>query len=1072
MADAIGSAYVEIGADTTKFNQQMAGMHNQLASSLGSLSNKSIMLMGAMMGGMQSVVQMAISKIVQMFHQMINVIHESINISTRVETLSVVLEVAGRNAGFTSNEMKAYTQQVAKMGITTQESMQSLTRMAQAQLDLSQAYKLARVSQDAAVVGNINSSEAFGRILHGITTLQPEILRTVGIIVNFEAEYAKAAATLNKSVSSLTQQEKQQAAFNAVIAQGAKIQGIYEASMSTAGKQMQSMKRYVEELKLSIGTVFNEAMFTIVMSIVNAFKDWNKAIDALKNTRVFDEISNILNAGIKIGLELFKYSLEAIWNTAKELYEIFKGLGPVIASLAISVGLLLIPFKALLTIFVDLLKYIQLISVAFIALGDVMLNWADPKAWINFKNVMKDVWKDMVKTGQDIVNQEAVMTSDATKYGEFVAGATAPGKSREQKEIDAQRERDLQIINKEYATELALRKQLDELNKNDKLDAKKKAEEVAKTTKALKEQTELNKKIQDIGKKAGYDVAGELKKTADAFAKGNVQEKVKASAHGIEEIATAYQKKRIEQQQKEDQELRNKKQVETAAVESKIIALNAVYKASQEKAKADFEYQKYLMQQQGKSEIEIANYVKQHKDKMAKDELKHTLEKIKLEQQKETIAGKVASTAAAKIKAAQDIYDAKLYENRKENELEILKIREKSNSALLSYYQVVETSSEKTLELMQKQWENEAKRIEMELDANQKIDKERFVNQKKQEYLMKQQIDLLEYEENKKMSLLAIDEKRGKLSAEYIASEKIESYQRLIDLYEKDLQLKANDANAQLTIRKKIDDATKAIEEQRYALELLRGDFSGGLVQGVTDYYNQMKTSFEYGKQTVNDFAATTKDSISTVFKDLRKGELKDFADYFMDFCDKLADKWTDMLSEMLANWITTGEMMKKAGTGGGEVSGGVFGLLFGSLFGNKGATYSTGGEWGTWGGTFGDYNIAPVAHAGGIVGYDNIPMKAVPASLFDNAPRFHSGLMPDEFPTILKKGEAVFTPGQMQALSNNAPSLVVNVENKTGSPVKATQTDAKFDGKQWIRTVMLELASTDMTVRNKYGVK
>lgn len=58
---------------------------------------------------------------------------------------------------------------------------------------------------------------------------------------------------------------------------------------------------------------------------------------------------------------------------------------------------------------------------------------------------------------------------------------------------------------------------------------------------------------------------------------------------------------------------------------------------------------------------------------------------------------------------------------------------------------------------------------------------------------------------------------------------------------------------------------------------------------------------------------------------------------------------------------------------------GDIFGSIFGSLF-----------------------------HDGGVVGASSVARRAVPSHLFAGAPRFHNGLMPDEFPAILQKGETV----------------------------------------------------------------
>jgi tape measure domain-containing protein len=78
--------------------------------------------------------------------------------------------------------------------------------------------------------------------------------------------------------------------------------------------------------------------------------------------------------------------------------------------------------------------------------------------------------------------------------------------------------------------------------------------------------------------------------------------------------------------------------------------------------------------------------------------------------------------------------------------------------------------------------------------------------------------------------------------------------------------------------------------------------------------------------------------------------------------------------------------------------------------------------------------------HEGGIVGSEG-KHRMIPAGLVATAPRFHDGLMSNEFAAVLKKGEGVFTPDQMSALGgktvnnftviNQAPNTKVTEERR-----------------------------------------
>jgi hypothetical protein len=199
------------------------------------------------------------------------------------------MNVTGKNAGYSAWEMGQFEKQLRKTGIAMIESRETLSRMAQAQLDLTKTSQLARVAQDAAVIGGINSSAAFERMVHGIQSGQVETLRTIGINVNFEESYKKLAKELGTTANNLDETQKATARMNGVIEYGTKIAGAYELSMGTAGKQLQSMKRYVDDLKVKFGEVFNESLTAIVFGFSGALKDANSEMDELSADRSLQE---------------------------------------------------------------------------------------------------------------------------------------------------------------------------------------------------------------------------------------------------------------------------------------------------------------------------------------------------------------------------------------------------------------------------------------------------------------------------------------------------------------------------------------------------------------------------------------------------------------------------------------------------------------------------------------------------------------------------------------------------------------------------------------------------------------
>jgi hypothetical protein len=204
-----------------------------------------------------------------------------VTLAARYETLGVVVDAVGNHAGMSDRELRGLEATLRRTGISAIGARQAITRMIETEIALTNASKLARVAQDAAVIGNINSTEAFERLTNGIATGQVRILRTLGIIVNFDSAYSKLAGTLGKTADNLSEQEKAQARVNAVLEAGTRIQGSYESAMGTAGKQMLSATRYMEDLKVEIGTAFLPAYTMGVFAYTGALKTLAENIDTI-----------------------------------------------------------------------------------------------------------------------------------------------------------------------------------------------------------------------------------------------------------------------------------------------------------------------------------------------------------------------------------------------------------------------------------------------------------------------------------------------------------------------------------------------------------------------------------------------------------------------------------------------------------------------------------------------------------------------------------------------------------------------------------------------------------------------
>lgn len=202
------------------------------------------------------------------------------------------------------------------------------------------------------------------------------------------------------------------------------------------------------------------------------------------------------------------------------------------------------------------------------------------------------------------------------------------------------------------------------------------------------------------------------------------------------------------------------------------------------------------------------------------------------------------------------------------------------------------------------------------------------------------------------------------------------------------------------------DATTKNLDiERRYRNELQTIYNEGGAWAIIKKKMDDM-----YGKsnQYVVNFATLVESefknletTLETVFFDALEGRCKSFSDYWKDFAK--------LLRQTLAKYLAAESMTFLFGGSGGGSS--LMGGLLGLFRGMGGSVDLS--NWSSFEGM-----TASGVHEGGVIGVTPPTFtRIVPASLFDNAPRYHRGMNNDEVAAILKKRETVLTEEDVGAI-------------------------------------------------------
>ena len=330
MADAIVTdVLARISADASNFVRNM----NQAAQSAGNF-NKSLNQVG---GGINSANQQ-----IQQFSGTANLAHKSLMTlgavsaiaggaviafgiksfyaAAQINEMDVAMRAVGNSTGKGYTALRDATIAVRDNGIEMAAAQQMVLLYAKANLELADAQKIARVAQDLAVLSGANSTDTAMRLTYAIMNQDTLMLRHIGITKTASDAFQEYAVANNTSAKALTEAQKKQAITNMVIAEGAKVAGVYEAAMKEPAKVLRSYPRLFNEIQVAVGQGLTTAFGPLILNTYDALKAFTGLV---REGGVLEPILDSLGravtymmAPIAAGMETLKKFLKGMQETA------------------------------------------------------------------------------------------------------------------------------------------------------------------------------------------------------------------------------------------------------------------------------------------------------------------------------------------------------------------------------------------------------------------------------------------------------------------------------------------------------------------------------------------------------------------------------------------------------------------------------------------------------------------------------------------------------------------------------------------------------------------------------------
>lgn len=257
--------------------------------------------------------------------------------SGKTERMAIALETMGKNAGIAAGELERQDKAVQAMGVSIDASRSFLEKYVQANLDLSKVQQTVALAQNLSVVGNMSVAQSLQTLTFAMNEGRPEMLRRLGLFIDMNKALQDYAAANGTVVPLLTEQQRRQAAQNAVLEAGKNLQGVYAESLKTSAGQAELLSVNYSNLKDTIGEGLEPA-YASILQVINEFitdleKTYSADGDAKKGAESLAQSVHTLAEAVKNVLEfLTKHraliedvvGVYVIWNSG--MRQVLEGL--------------------------------------------------------------------------------------------------------------------------------------------------------------------------------------------------------------------------------------------------------------------------------------------------------------------------------------------------------------------------------------------------------------------------------------------------------------------------------------------------------------------------------------------------------------------------------------------------------------------------------------------------------------------------------------------------------------------------------------------------------------------------